>query len=465
MILLKRAQKRQTLEGALIDLADNLDLTAQHAGDDAAGRSLTVLQQKLHRRIQQGVTAAVGIAAQAPALSAIAHETMQTGSRLAQSSEAIASSSEQVTTAIESELIPSTTDVARLSASVAGAVRNCETDSERAESSISQVSDTEQHLALVIGSLQAQLDEMVRVISAISTISRQTNLLALNAAIEAARAGEHGRGFAVVAEEVRALANTTTDATGQVAGIIDSFKAEVAGLAVAGQQMQVAVREGAGSVRHMRDELRGVRQAMDDLDEKVHGIAASTEQMGLAMSMVNRDVHTVSTVATDMQRKAAEVGERGHAVHRDSDHLLESLGSFRLDVHNQACHDIVALARDRALLDGQLPVAENILQQALARQPHFELMYLVGADGRQVSENIFAADVAGQQSGSAKGRDWSGRPWFSAVMRSGEPYVTDVYRSAATDDFCFTVSVPIVDKQGKIVRVLGADARLSALLS
>ncbi|MEX2335209.1 MAG: methyl-accepting chemotaxis protein, partial [Pseudohongiella sp.] len=280
MQLFKPARERHTMEDALDALSTDLNLTVYRGGDNAAGDSLTRLQKKLHERIQAGVAAAVGIAAQAPALSAIAHQTMQTGSQLAQSSEAIASSSEQVTTAIEAELIPATTDVANLSASVAHAVRNCETDSEQAENSINQISATEQHLTQVIGSLQGQLDEVVRVISAISNISRQTNLLALNAAIEAARAGEHGRGFAVVAEEVRALANNTTDATSQVATIIESFKAEVSGLALAGQQMQQTVSDGAGSVRHMRGELRGVRQAMDDLDQKVHGIAASTEQMG-----------------------------------------------------------------------------------------------------------------------------------------------------------------------------------------
>ncbi|MFG0416362.1 MULTISPECIES: PDC sensor domain-containing protein [unclassified Pseudomonas] len=46
-------------------------------------------------------------------------------------------------------------------------------------------------------------------------------------------------------------------------------------------------------------------------------------------------------------------------------------------------------------------------------------------------------------------------------MRS---HITQVYRSSATDDFCFTVSVPIVDAQGRLLRVLGADVRLSALV-
>ncbi|URZ00462.1 methyl-accepting chemotaxis protein [Clostridium felsineum] len=69
--------------------------------------------------------------------------------------------------------------------------------------------------------------EIDNLASAILQITEQTNLLALNAAIEAARAGEAGRGFAVVAEEVRTLAEQSSDMASKIQSVVETVNSSV----------------------------------------------------------------------------------------------------------------------------------------------------------------------------------------------------------------------------------------------
>lgn len=425
--------------------------------------SLPEFVGQLHERIGASLRAAVGIAAHAPPLARIASETEGMGSRLAQSSETIASAVEEISTTLESELVPGAAQIANLGTEVTSRLRVCEGAGKQVLQQVDQIQNAERALAEEIQCLGKQIDEVTQVIGIIASISQQTNLLALNAAIEAARAGEQGRGFAVVAEEVRRLAGHTTEATDRVSTIIEAFRAGMKRLDDAGVSMHGSIAQGRDGVLQMDASLVEAATGLNQLQERITGMASGTEQIGAAVRSLSEDVQNVAGAAGQVLQGASQVSQHSLSVREESDRLLDGLGHFQLAVHQQIRERVEALAQEPAL-QGMPSQAEQHLSQFLHRDARIELIYLVDAHGIQVSENLFAADLADQARESAKGRNWGARPWFQKARDSGACHITPVYRSAATDGFCFTLSAPVLDERGQLRYVIGVDVRLSALL-
>ncbi len=201
--------------------------------------------------------------------------------------EATAASAERliVVAGASREATSSVQSVARnaeqLAESVEAIARSVSESAAIARTAVAEAEATDQSVA-GLSEAAGRIGEVVRLIG---DIAERTNLLALNATIEAARAGEAGRGFAVVASEVKALANQTAKATGDIANQITA--------------MQGATGQAVGA-------LRSIARTIQRMYDISGGIAAAVAQQGAATQEI---AHAVQQAAAGTAGVDANIGE------------------------------------------------------------------------------------------------------------------------------------------------------------
>jgi methyl-accepting chemotaxis protein len=246
-------------------------------------------------------------------LEASAGTLTSTAARSQELTTMVAAASEEASSNVQS--VASATE--ELSASVSEIGRRVQESARMANEAVDQARTTNDR----VSELSKAASRIGDVVELINTIAGQTNLLALNATIEAARAGEAGRGFAVVASEVKALAEQTAKATGEI-----------------GQQItgiQAATQEAVGAIK----EISGTIEKLSEISST---IAAAVEEQGAATQEISRNVQQaargtqqVSSNITDVQRGASETGSASsqllsaaQSLSGDSNRLKLEVGKF-----------------------------------------------------------------------------------------------------------------------------------------
>jgi methyl-accepting chemotaxis protein len=188
---------------------------------------------------------------------------------------------------------------------------------DKATEGLNRTSQSIQSSAEIIDALGRRADSIGKIIEVIDDLAEQTNLLALNAAIEAARAGEHGLGFAVVAEEVRKLAEKSTQSTKEISELIQGIQNEA----------REAVENMEKSTSMVQEDLSLALDKISDVVSEVYKfsqeIGAATMEQSNGSAQIGKATNRLTEITQEITSSVEEQASGAQAVVRAMERMRE----------------------------------------------------------------------------------------------------------------------------------------------
>jgi methyl-accepting chemotaxis protein len=282
--------------------------------------------------LQQIISSVTGSARQ---VAAAATQIAATSEEMASGLSAQEKQASQVSAAVE-EMSASITEVAQRSQTASKSAGDSQGEATKGGeivsgtvSEIHRIAEDVKASADKMSELGAKGEKIGSIIEVINDIADQTNLLALNAAIEAARAGEQGRGFAVVADEVRRLAERTSQATEEVARSIREIQNDTRSAIERIETGAKRVAQGVELANSAGSALSNIVSTSQTVASMVQSIAAAAEEQSAASSTIAKSVEEINAVTRESAAGAGQAAQASMELSKQAESLQQLVGRFK----------------------------------------------------------------------------------------------------------------------------------------
>ncbi len=249
-------------------------------------------------------------------LSQLSNYTASSAANMSQTTEQSAQTMEQIQNSIQ-QVAAATTQVAKSSQEIAHLVNNTnkivEAGAQKVDDVIVKfqtVGDMLDVSAGLVEKLNRSSSEISEIVGFITKIADQTNLLALNAAIEAARAGEAGKGFAVVADEVRKLAESSSQSAERITKIIKEIQSDTTSVVEASHKSKTESAAVMGLAQKMQQGFAEITTAIKGISQQVEQIAATSEETAASAEEITASAEEQTAANTEIATSSNGLSEQ-----------------------------------------------------------------------------------------------------------------------------------------------------------